>query len=185
MAGGREFDRQRFKELILFIADQSKDDPRFGATKLNKILYFADFKAFLALGSSISGATYIRMDRGPVPEEMLATLREMEDAGDISRVERKYYNYTQKVVVPLRDSAVEDLLSSAERELLEAVLSELRLLDAAQVSALSHLDHGWRIADDREVIPYESAFISDRKPTATELRIWRQDIDERRRQRAG
>src|SRR5690606_1636943 len=98
MAGGRDFDRRRFKELILYVADRSRDDRRFGATKLNKILYFADFKAFLILGASITGSTYVRLDRGPVPQEILPILREMEDAGDISRTERQYFNYTQKVV---------------------------------------------------------------------------------------
>ena len=33
----------KFRELILYIAQESEGDPNFGATKLNKILFFCDF----------------------------------------------------------------------------------------------------------------------------------------------
>lgn len=185
MAGGREFDRERFRELILHIADQSRDDPRFGISKLNKILYFTDFKSFGILGRSMTGATYARMDHGPVPREMLATLRELEDAGDITRVERRYLNQQQKVVLPSRTSRADELFEDREIEIVSIILAELRVRDAEQVAVLSSLDQAWRLSDYDEEIPYEMAFISFRKPTPTELRIWREDIDERRRQRAG
>jgi hypothetical protein len=38
VAGGREYDADRFKELVLYIAWITKDDPRFGRTKLAKTL---------------------------------------------------------------------------------------------------------------------------------------------------
>lgn len=184
MSGNRQFDRDRFKNLILHIADESRDDPRFGATKLNKILYFADFKSFAILGRSITGATYRRLDRGPAPLELLPVLQEMEDTGEIERVERRYFNYQQKVVRALRPSRVSALLDEREMEIVEAVLQELHLLSASDVSALSHLETGWQIAGDREVIPYETAYISDREPTPTELRTWELGIAERRGQSA-
>jgi len=71
----RQFDRSRFKEVLLYIAQSSENDPRFGATKLNKILYFSDFKAFATLGDFITGATYQRLDRGPAPHELRLTWR--------------------------------------------------------------------------------------------------------------
>lgn len=38
---------RRLAELILYIAEKCERDPNFGATKLNKILTFADFSAYL------------------------------------------------------------------------------------------------------------------------------------------
>ena len=35
--------RKRLRELILFIAERCLNNPTFGAVKLNKILFFADF----------------------------------------------------------------------------------------------------------------------------------------------
>ena len=185
MAGGREFDRERFKELILYIADQSADDPRFGMSKLNKILYFADFKAFGIIGRSITGATYERRDGGPAPREMLAALREMEDIGEIVRIERDYLNYRQKVVQALRPSQAHEVFEDREREIVSVILGELRTRDSDQVRVLSSLDHGWRLADRGEEVPYEWAYISDREPTPSELKLWRQDIDEYRTRKTG
>ena len=75
------FNRQKFRAALLYVARESKDDIRFGLTKLNKILYFSDFKAFAILGCAITGATYRRLDYGPVPSVLLDVLCEMEAEG--------------------------------------------------------------------------------------------------------
>jgi len=48
------FQPEKFRELILYIARKSEDDPKFGAVKLNKILFFSDFAAFRAFGKIVS-----------------------------------------------------------------------------------------------------------------------------------
>ena len=173
------FDRKKFRELILYIAERSDDDPRFGATKLNKILYFSDFKAFGLFGHPITGATYVRLDRGPVPTEILSVLREMETAGDIRRERRNYFNYIQKRIRSLRQSEVDEVLSVQERALVDSVLDELRQLNASEVSALSHLELGWQVAADREEIPYETAYISNRRPTLREMTLFHEHVARR------
>ena len=174
------FDNRKFRELVLYVAEESEEDPRFGATKLNKILYFSDFKAFGMLGESITGATYRRMDRGPVPSDLLRTLHAMEAEGEIERIERRYFNRPQKVIRPLRRSEASEILDPAELAIVDAVLADLREFNALEVSALSHLDAGWRLARDREEIPYETVYISDRRPTPSELSAWEQALAERR-----
>lgn len=132
------------------------------------------------LGGSITGATYQRLDRGPAPRELLRVLRSMEDEGEIQRFERRYFNRPQKVIRALRESDAAKVLTPEELEIIDAVLSELRDLNASQVSALSHLDAGWRLARDREDIPYETAYISDRPPTSSERSAWERAVAERR-----
>ena len=162
------FNRQKFREALLYVARESEDDIRFGLTKLNKILYFSDFKAFAILGCAITGATYRRLDYGPVPSVLLDVLCEMEAEGEIQRIERRDLNRLQKRVVPLR-SPDRSVFSDRELEILDRVIMELGVLDASQSRLLSHLDVGWRIAHYEEVIPYHSAYISDRRPTQREL----------------
>lgn len=174
------FDPDKLAELILYIAGRSRDDPRFGMTKLNKILYFSDFKAFGMLGQSITGATYVRFDRGPVPEEMLETLDQLQQAEDIGMTERHYFNYRQKVVHPQREAVLSEVISDAEVAIVDAVLAELSLLNATEVSALSHLEKGWQLAEDREVIPYETVYVSDRRPSPRVFSQWKQAVDDRR-----
>nr|MBC8452856.1 DUF4065 domain-containing protein [Chloroflexota bacterium] len=61
------FSGRKFRELLLYVSERSKEDPRYGATKLNKILYYADFGAFRILGAPITGARYRRLHEVPVP----------------------------------------------------------------------------------------------------------------------
>jgi len=151
--------KDKFKNLVLYVAEQSRDDLKFGATKLNKILYFSDFEAYGLWGHPITGATYMRLDRGPAPREILPLLREMEDSGMIRRSERTYFHHTQKLVEPTveADTAV---FETRELDLVDRIIGELSHLNANDVSALSHLDEGWRLAEDRGVIPYSSVYIS-------------------------
>ena len=46
---------QKFKELVLHISQKCADDPSFGAVKLNKILFFADFASSAHYGTPITG----------------------------------------------------------------------------------------------------------------------------------
>src|SRR5437588_9769045 len=83
MAGRREFDGAKFKELVLLLAEESaaRGDEGFGIVKLNKLLYRADFEAFRLLGQSITGATYERQDYGPVARELPLALDELAQSG--------------------------------------------------------------------------------------------------------
>lgn len=177
-----EFNRRKFAELLLYVAEESEDDPRFGATKLNKILYFSDFEAFGILGSPITGATYRRLERGPAPLEILPVLSQLQREGEAARVETRYFHLTQKRVKPLRSPDL-SLFRADEIAIVDSVIYELRTLNASEVSALSHLEVGWQIARDGEVIPYHSAYLSDRSPTARERAVWEQVRDERKSRR--
>jgi len=46
---------KRLRELILLIATRSEGDEPFGAVKLNKLLFYADFFAYVKFGESITG----------------------------------------------------------------------------------------------------------------------------------
>jgi len=42
-----------FEELVLYFSSRSDDDPKFSATKLNMLIFFADFLAYAYLGKPI------------------------------------------------------------------------------------------------------------------------------------
>ena len=58
--GAVEFDREKFKTLVVYIAWKAGQRDWFGATKLNKVLWFAEARAFVLHGKPITGATYIQ-----------------------------------------------------------------------------------------------------------------------------
>src|SRR5437762_11206186 len=101
MAGRASFNAQKFKELVLHLAERSADDPGFGSTKLNKLLYFCDFEAYRRLGRSITGARYQKLEWGPAAVEFLP-LQDDLFREERARVEQRQRGaYVQRVTVPL------------------------------------------------------------------------------------
>lgn len=163
------YNAEKFKELILYVADQSFADPSFGATKLNKLLFFSDFLAYQDLGEPVTGATYQRLPHGPAPRELLPALRELEAEGRAQRIERAHFNRQQKRVMPLDEPDLSHF-SAEEISLVDSVLSALRNANAMEASNLSHrLSVGWQIAGDRQEIPYESVFLSSDPPSPGDI----------------
>jgi hypothetical protein len=153
-------DDQKLRELILYLSSKSEKDPRFSATKLNKLLFYCDFAAYRQLGSSITGHSYQKLNFGPAPKAMMPVLEKMKHAGDCIEVERDHFGYRQKRVIALRPPDVSQL-SSRELYLADQVVTDLWESSATQVSDLSQDFIGWKVAALGEVIPYETAFVGD------------------------
>src|SRR6266498_3864539 len=128
-------DDDKLRELVLHIARRSERDLCFGATKLNKLLFFADFLAHLRLGRSITGQEYQRLDSGPVPRKFMPLLKEMERGRAIA-IQR---------VIALRDPLYGQF-SKEELLLVDDVIQSFWNLPADEISALSHGFVGWQAA---------------------------------------
>ena len=57
------YDPDKLAELMLLAAEGLQTDPTYGATKLNKALFFGDFLHHKRHGRPISGAAYLRLPR--------------------------------------------------------------------------------------------------------------------------
>src|SRR5690349_19736644 len=101
-----DFDRRKFKELVLYIASKSAGDEQFGSTKLNKLLYNIDFRAYLTLGRPITGARYQHQPQGPTARALLPVQEEMYDYGEARIEVRDYYGREQNRLVALREPMV-------------------------------------------------------------------------------
>lgn len=152
------FDAEKFRELVLYIADKSVEDPTFGAVKLNKILFFADFLAYANLGAPITGAEYQKREFGPAPRQMLAQKRILMEQGDATEVPKLHYGKQQKRLTALRKPDL-SMFKPEEIALVDDVLDTLIHHNARETSELSHRwAVGWSVAEDGETIPYETAF---------------------------
>jgi len=159
--------QERLRELIIYVAEKSRADMRFGATKLNKILYYSDFIAFKEFGKPITGAQYMRLNHGPAPTHLKPIRMGMVERGEIIIEKIPYWTRDLDVVKPLR-SANTDLFEKRELLLVDSIISELRDLDAHEVSTLSHT-RAWKVAGEREAIPYEAIFLSDKELTEDDM----------------
>jgi len=153
------YEDDRLAELMIYIAAKIVDDPRGGAVKLNKYLYFADFAAIRMLGRPISGAAYQKLPWGPAPRRLLPVRDRLLRNHDVE-LRRRYdaFGYAHDVVVPLREPDI-SVFTRNELQIVDEIIDELRPLSAAQISLVSHEDAAWQLVEEGETIPYELAFV--------------------------
>jgi hypothetical protein len=162
-------DDAKFEELVLYVASQSEDDPTFSKTKLNKLLFFADFFAYAELGEPITGHRYQKLPRGPAPIAFLPVVQRMEARGDCYWEDRSYFGRNQQRLVAKRGADL-SWISDEQRALVDRLIKQLRGLNATEVSDLSHEYPGWQAVGMMEEIPYETIFVLPPRPlTAGEL----------------
>lgn len=157
----------KFHELMLYVAQRSEKDDNFGAVKLNKILFYSDFLAYVKLGKSITGENYRRLPKGPAPVRLV---KEREVLVKTKRAARKYvdrHGRTQDRLLALCEPDMSDF-SGEEVAVVAQVLDSCSKFNGEDISDLSHNFHGWLEAKDGEVIPYETALVSSRKATEEE-----------------
>jgi len=155
-AGGED----RLRELILYVAQKCQGDPKFGATKLNKILWWSDFLAYAERGKPITGVAYMRLGNGPVPRRLVPIREQMKAAGDIViREVPTFGGRTQQRIEPMRPPDLSKF-SASDIDLVHNVIDALWNKTAKGVSTLSH-GKAWEVAEDRGPIPYEAVFLSD------------------------
>jgi hypothetical protein len=168
MAHTAQFDKRKFRELLLYLAKRSNDDAYFGATKLNKLLFFSDFIAYGQLGAPITGATYQKLRWGPAPRQLLPVQREMVANGDV-KIKRDGA-FTPDKTVALREPDL-SVFTPQEIDVVNEVLEALKDDNATMISDRSHrFSVGWQVAGDQEPIPYETVFLwgGDAHPAAVE-----------------
>jgi hypothetical protein len=97
MTALRVEDQEKLGELIVYISEKSANDPRFGATKLNKLLYFSDFLAYGNFGRPITGAIYRHLKQGPAPRHLEEVRDRLAASGAIQIAERHLRNGRRQI----------------------------------------------------------------------------------------
>jgi len=167
------YDKHKFRELIVYLAEKSTDDPNFGDTKLNKQLYFCDFVAYQDIGQAITGAPYQRGQHGPTARALVPVRLELVDEGAIRIEERPRGSVKQRVTIPLRKA---DLKSFTQQELdvIDEVVATLKQATARHISRVSHVrSPGWNLVRQDEDIPYSTALVDIEPPSEQTLTRFR------------
>src|SRR5690242_6208170 len=77
-------DEKKLAELILYISQKCATDPKFGAVKLNKILYLSDFIAFGNWGEPITAVEYQHLRMGPAPRRLVPIRDSLVKSGKLA-----------------------------------------------------------------------------------------------------
>jgi uncharacterized phage-associated protein len=153
---GINYDEHKFAEMILYLCRVSEGDERFGAVKLNKLLYYSDFRAFAVRGTPITGAEYQKLQFGPAPRQLLPVKRRLEADGSVKEREEGVLGMVR--LLALREPDL-DCFAGSDIAIVDQILGWAAKYSGTRLSKLSHAHVGWNLAEYGETIPYETVFL--------------------------
>ena len=151
--GMREFNPTALEEMVIFFASKSQGVLK---TKLNKLLWYADFLHYRLFSTSISGASYIHLPYGPVPESYERYLTKLSLEKAITIRSKEFGAYSGENVEPSRPVQFESLPPTAV-QVLEAVHERFRNYSSKDISSVSHGELGYKETGPGEPISYDYA----------------------------
>ena len=154
-----ELNKEKMKNLILYICQNCSNTNKLGATKLNKILYYADFLHYYYRGFSITNDTYVKRQYGPVPKHIMDVLDELEDERKMFIKDIDYFGKNKKEFIPLTDYDIEQF-NGYEISLIDKIREEICDNYTAESISIQTHDKIWEIAELGEEIPYYTVFAS-------------------------
>jgi hypothetical protein len=163
VAGHVEFNREKFEQLIIYLAKRLPPEAALGRVKLAKLLMHSDFTAYRRLGKSITGVTYEKWEHGHFPTALNKVEAELENRGWLKVKEVDYYGKRLKHVTAERDPHMADF-SEDEIAIIEGAIRLYGHESATYLSWLSHQELGWQLTEDHQKIPYDTSLIGDVRP---------------------
>jgi hypothetical protein len=165
-----EQNEKKLAELILYISQKCADDPCFGAIKLNKILYFADFLHYGDHLKPITGVEYQKLPYGPAPRRLVPVRDRLIAQGHLGIQPTLLRNGSvQQRPVNLREPDL-SMFSGTEIAQVDEVIQSFCRTDSDTISELSHRMIGWQVVRENETIPYKTVFVSNPKLSEAEIK---------------
>lgn len=160
--------RQKVLQAIHFICHTAQGLP-LGATRLNKILWFAEKDSFLRTLQPMLGLSFVKGPFGPMPPDAATACGDLAKAGAISCEIRQYGSYTYKEMRSLRAPDT-PLLAEDEKESLRELTWEICTEHSAR--SISDLTHNaiYHLLSMGEAYPLELALVEHARG-ATEKEI--------------
>ncbi|MDO8578775.1 MAG: DUF4065 domain-containing protein [Dehalococcoidales bacterium] len=148
-SGYKKLDISKFYNAVLFFCKEG-----VVKTKLNKLLFYADFKHFKENSLSITGVRYAHLPYGPTPNDYELFYATMRSLGLIEFVETIYPH--DIVGERLKSIKEPDLNAFDTRELktLAAVKVDFEALTAKRITDFSHEEQGYQDTKNGELISY-------------------------------
>ncbi len=151
--GYREFNLNKLLNEVKFLCLKS----RIYKTKLNKLLFYADFKHYKENAVSITGLRYAHLPFGPVPDqyELIYEIMLQED-GTIRKEEDLNQDYPGEYFVC--DSSPDlTVFTSSELKILGEVKHYFEDFTAKKIVEFSHAEVGYAETENGDLIPYSYA----------------------------
>lgn len=156
-SGYRNPNFEKFTEMVVYFSDTLSPFK----TKMNKLLFYADFLMFKQSCFSISGVRYKAIDMGPVPINFQSIFEYLANNNEIEIYTTAFpQGYTGEQFKARNDRPFKaDLFSEKELAVLEKVATVFKPTSTNDIIELSHLEEAWKKNQkDKSAISYEYAF---------------------------
>ncbi|MBK9983892.1 MAG: DUF4065 domain-containing protein [Saprospiraceae bacterium] len=166
-----KLNRDKFKNVLLYILERCAGKPNVGETVLYKLLYFSDFNYYEMYEEQMTGANYRKLPYGPVPQSLDKMLNQMIDQGQLQRIKTEFHGFPQTRYIPLIKPDLTTLKAS-EVDVIDRVLDQMSDWSATMISEYSHGDKPWKATAMNDDLNYELAFY--RRPPYS-VRVYEED----------
>lgn len=151
--GFRSVSPEKIASIVRLII--STAGPTF-VTKMNKLLFYADFLHYKKHGYGITGITYKALPFGPVPESWGALYSALPGID----MEEFVYPSGQSGIRLESTRDAGNRLNETELNTIERVCFLFSKMSAGEISQISHLEKGWiKNQSNRSAISYQDAFM--------------------------
>ena len=151
-SGNRAFSADRLAAMMGYLASKTSE---LYKTKLNKLLFYADLTGFYLTGRGLSGAQYVNLPYGPVPDKFEQMIDHAVELGAIESSGVQDKDPTVRVIKP--GAEVLDVLDESDRRVLDWVAENYGRLTTAAITELSHEEKAYKNTRGGERISYAYA----------------------------
>ena len=154
--GYRSPDLEKVNNMVLYFAGKVKPFK----TKMNKLLFYADFFHFKKTAFSITGLTYQAIQKGPVPKHYDWIFDNGMEKRFIKIKLHDYGNYMGEQFLPTGDVAFDkDLFLPSELRAIEVVATSFKKATVNDIVNKSHEEKAWNEnVDEFKTINYNYGF---------------------------
>jgi transcriptional regulator with XRE-family HTH domain len=146
----------KLAQMVMYFSE--KVEPT--VTKMNKLLFYADFSHYKLTGVSISGTRYIAHNYGPVPDRFRTIFDYLVNNDYIKAESFQYEGYVGENFVKSDQKSLDrNLLEPTELKVLDEISQKFMHLTATKTMDLSHEEDAWiNNEKKKDLIDYNYSF---------------------------
>ena len=156
-SGYRKLDLEKLYSAILFFCKEG-----VLKTKLNKLLFYADFEHYKGYAISITGARYAHIPFGPAPDNYeiyygaLSSQKAIEFIEEIYPAKRGGEPVVGEIIKAVKKPDL-SLFAASELRIMASVQEDFEKYNAREITDLSHKEVGYQETEDGGTISYDYA----------------------------
>jgi uncharacterized phage-associated protein/DNA-binding transcriptional regulator YiaG len=147
----------KFTEMVVFFTEKLQP----WKTKLNKLLFYADFILHKQIGYSMSGVQYRAIPMGPVPNNFNSIFEYLANNDDVDIYSTTFSDGgTGEQFKPnIKRELNTDLFSETELIILESVVDRFKNTSTNEIIEISHREKAWiENKAEKKIIDYSYSF---------------------------